>query len=49
MATKAQALNSCGRLRPGYKFKKGGGVYAVKKGKAKRRTRGKRGATGSLF
>lgn len=47
MASKREALNSCGRLKPGFKFRKGGGVYKVK---AKRkRARGKRNTTGSLF
>lgn len=46
MATKAQALNHCGRLKPGFKFRKGGKIVAVKK-KAKRRA--KRGTQGKLF
>lgn len=46
MATKAQALNACGRLKPGYKFRKGGKIVAVK---AKRKRRAKRGTQGRLF
>lgn len=48
MASKREALNSCGRLKPGYKFRKGGGVYKVK-AKGKRRRRGQAGTTASLF
>lgn len=49
MATKAQALNSCGRLKKGYKFRKGGGVYKVAAKGRKRKARGAKGKTGSLF
>lgn len=47
MASKKEALNQCGRLKKGYKFRKGGAIYKVrKKGGAKKR---RRGSQGSLF
>ncbi len=48
MATKAQALNHCGRLKKGYKFRKGGQIVAVGKPKRKRRA-ARRGTQGKLF
>ncbi|WP_163557040.1 hypothetical protein [Halomonas sp. NO4] len=47
MATKREALNQCGRLKKGYKFRKGGRIVSVK-GKAKGR-RAQRGSQGRLF
>ncbi|MEQ8610106.1 MAG: hypothetical protein RLO08_00265 [Parvibaculaceae bacterium] len=39
MATKKQALKSNGRLKKGYRFKKGGGVVKAKKTATRRRKR----------
>tara|TARA_Y100001970_G_scaffold154645_1_gene189507 strand:- start:751 stop:906 length:156 start_codon:yes stop_codon:yes gene_type:complete len=51
MATKREALNACGRLKKGYKFRKGGKIVTAGKGKPKatrRRTR-RRATQASLF
>lgn len=46
MASKREALNSCGRLKKGYRFRKGGRILKTKAaGKRKRR----REQQGSLF
>jgi hypothetical protein len=47
MATKKQALNACGRLKKGYRFRKGGKIIKTAKSAAKRRP--KRGSQAALF
>lgn len=47
MASKKEALNQCGRLKKGYKFRKGGKIVNTK-GKSKG-NRAKRGSQGRLF
>lgn len=45
MASKREALNTCGRLKKGYRFRKGGAIVKGKrKGKAPARRRGQQGA-----
>ncbi|MCK0745009.1 hypothetical protein [Chromohalobacter nigrandesensis] len=45
MASKKDALNACGRLKKGFKFRKGGKIVNTK-GKGRR---AKRGTQGRLF
>lgn len=48
MATKREALNTCGRLKKGYRFRKGGRIVKAGKANAKRRP-SRRGTQGALF
>ncbi|WP_175575871.1 hypothetical protein [Chromohalobacter japonicus] len=47
MASKKEALNTCGRLKKGYRFRKGGKIVGVKGKPTGRRAR--RGTQGRLF
>lgn len=47
MASKKEALNQCGRLKKGYKFRKGGKIVSTKRQAKGRRAR--RGTQGRLF
>ena len=52
MATKREALNTCGRLKKGFRFRKGGRIVKGKKAASTskgKRTSKKTGRTGSLF